>query len=281
MLSQVLNNTKAKHLSYCCQLQFTFGGTATISLLMEGEWKNPLGIQHFSIYRLGLALGINVETLLPSFGLTGAVRVTPPSRNPIDASITLCFDTADPSTTVLEIHFSRLLLQDIVNTFAGKPVSLPKQVGEMGFPDEVHIYVSPAGNDRCFGKKYEAGVEVNGVFQIPFLNIRAKAYISVKLTSFHLKADLEMDPINYGNGLLRIVSAQSNNVGPYLKMNIGSSSDFLISGSCRVSADFKLQRNAKPLNLSFGSISGFIPEKFTSKLMKLKYPERAIMRITE
>ena len=202
---------------------------------MEGVWREPLGIQNFEIHRLGLALGINLVTLLPSFGLTGEIQVKPPGRTPIQAGVTICIDVANPATTVFEVHFSRLLLQDIANVFMGREVSMPKQIGEMGFPDEVRIFISPAGNLDCFGRAYDAGVEIKGTFQIPFLQVYASADIKVKLKpTFQLKAELNLRPINYGNGLLKIVSAQSDSVGAYLKMNIGSADEFLINGSCRV-----------------------------------------------
>ena len=202
-------------------------------LLMEGEWNKPFGIENFKISRLGLALGINVAGL-PSFGFTGDLTVVPPGRTSLTANITLCIDTADLSRIVIDVHFTRLLLADIVNTFANKALNWPNKIAEMGFPDEVNIYVSPNGNDACFGKVYKPGVEIHGTFQIPFLHVRARADISIVFDKFHLKADLEMDPINYGSGLLKIVSAQSDSAGPYLKMNIGDTDDFMINGSCRV-----------------------------------------------
>lgn len=204
---------------------------------MEGEWNRPFNIEGFSIYRLGLQLGINVVSLLPSFGLTGDIKVTPHSRDPIYAGITICVDTANPGTTVFEIHFSRLLLADIVNLFLNRDVDLPSDIANMGFPNEVRIFFSPAGNERCFGKSYKPGVKIQGTFQIPFLKVYAEADIEIILKPFQLKADLRLHPINYGNGILKIVSAESDDQGPYLKMNIGNADEFLIDGSCKVSSN--------------------------------------------
>ena len=139
-------------------IQFTFTGTVTISLLWQGTWNNPFGIStHLTIRRLGLALGINVADLIPSFGITGAITVDVPKRDPsetaIDVELTLCIDPSTPSKTVFELHFTRLLLEDLINLFAGKVVRMPEKLAKVGFPDEVQIYFSLAGNPDCFGKR--------------------------------------------------------------------------------------------------------------------------------
>ena len=126
----------------------------TISLLWEGSWTNPFGIsKRLEITRLGLALGINVADLVPSFGITGAITVDIPSASKIDVSLTLCIDPSTPQKTVFELHFTRLLLEDVINLFAGKAVSLPEKLAKVGFPDEVKIYFSLQGNADCFGKR--------------------------------------------------------------------------------------------------------------------------------
>ena len=106
---------------------------------------------------MGLALGINVADLVPSFGITGAITVNVPQRNnkpsPIDVELTLCIDPSTPDKTVFELHFTRLLLEDLINLFAGKVVRMPQKLAEVGFPDEVQIYFSLAGNPDCFGKR--------------------------------------------------------------------------------------------------------------------------------
>ena len=127
-------------------------------MLWEGEWKNPFGISsRLTVYRLGLAIGINVVDLVPSFGITGGIKVDIPSAkdedDPIEVSLTLCIDPSNPDTTVFELQFTRLLLEDVINLFAGHPVSLPSQLAKVGFPDPVRIYFSLEGNDNCFGKK--------------------------------------------------------------------------------------------------------------------------------
>ena len=110
-----------------------------------------------TVRRLGLALGINVADLIPSFGITGAITVDVPKRESneaaIDIELTLCIDPSTPQKTVFELHFSRLLLEDLINLFAGKVVRMPKKLAEVGFPDEVQIYFSLAGNPDCFGKR--------------------------------------------------------------------------------------------------------------------------------
>ena len=151
----MLTPTQLKHaFSYS---QLTFAGTVTISLFWEGEWNNPFGLsERLTIRRLGLALGINIVTLLPSFGITGAISVDVPSTGDqpaIDVELTLCIDTASPDKTVFELHFTRLLLEDLINLFAGKVVKLPEKLAKVGFPDEVQIYFSLAGNPDCFGKR--------------------------------------------------------------------------------------------------------------------------------
>ncbi len=137
--------------------QFTFTGTVTISLLWEGEWNNPFKIStRLTIRRLGLALGINVADLVPSFGITGAIEVDVPSTgdgSKIEVELTLCIDPSNPDQTVFELHFTRLLLEDLINLFAGEVVKLPEKLAKVGFPDEVEIYFSPQGNPSCFGKK--------------------------------------------------------------------------------------------------------------------------------
>ena len=108
------------------------------------------------INRLGLAIGINVVDLIPSFGITGAIKVKIPSAvgaAPISIDLTLCIDPTNIDRTVFELHFTRLLLQDVVNLFAGKPVTFPEKLAQVGFPDAVEIYFSPGGNSDCFGKR--------------------------------------------------------------------------------------------------------------------------------
>ncbi len=138
-------------------LQFTFTGTVTISLLWTGHWNDPFGIStRLTVRRLGLALGINVADLLPSFGITGAIEVNVPSTgddSKIEIELTLCIDPSTPDKTVFELHFTRLLLEDLINIFAGKVVKLPEKLAKVGFPDEVQIYFSLAGNPDCFGKR--------------------------------------------------------------------------------------------------------------------------------
>ena len=105
---------------------------------------------------MGLAIGINVESLIPSFGITGAITVRVPSANdapPIQIDLTLCIDPTNIDQTVFELHFTRLLLEDVINLFAGKVVNLPGKLGEIGFPDPVQIYFSLSGNPDCFGKR--------------------------------------------------------------------------------------------------------------------------------
>ena len=105
---------------------------------------------------MGLAIGINVETLIPSFGITGAITVRVPSASdapPIQIDLTLCIDPTNIDQTVFELHFTRLLLEDVINLFAGKVVNLPGKLGEIGFPDPVQIYFSLSGNPDCFGKR--------------------------------------------------------------------------------------------------------------------------------
>ncbi|XP_028405118.1 uncharacterized protein LOC114527617 [Dendronephthya gigantea] len=218
------------------QVQFTFTGTVTISLLWEGSWKNPFGIsKRLEIRRLGLALGINLASLLPSFGITGAITVDIPSASKIDVSLTLCIDPATPQKTVFELHFTRLLLEDVINLFAGRAVSLPRKLAEVGFPDEVKIYFSVQGNPDCFGKRYDPGVEIHGTLQIPFLSIRARIDLSIQFTPFSLDANLQLDPIIYLGGLIKVVDADDDRKGAHLKMHITENlSELLIDGSCRI-----------------------------------------------
>ena len=127
-------------------------------MLWEGKWANPFGISsRLTVYRLGLALGINIVDLIPSFGITGGIEVKVPSLNndddPIKVNLTLCIDPSNPDSTVFELQFTRLLLEDVINLFAKDPVDLPSQLAQVGFPDEVRLYISPDGNDDCFGKK--------------------------------------------------------------------------------------------------------------------------------
>ncbi|CAB3996010.1 Hypothetical predicted protein [Paramuricea clavata] len=223
------------------QVSFTFTGTITISLLWEGEWNNPFRIsKRLTVRRLGLALGINVVDLVPSFGITGAISVKVPSaagKDPIDVNLTLCIDPSTPDKTVFELHFTRLLLEDVINLFAGHPVSLPQKLAEVGFPDEVQIYFSLAGNPDCFGKRYDPGVEIHGTLQIPFLKIRARIDLSIALppAPFRLDANLELDPIIYLGGVLKVVDADTDTKGAHLKMHITEKlSDLMIDGSCRI-----------------------------------------------
>lgn len=129
----------------------------TISLLWVGTWKNPFNISpRLTVRRLGLAVGINVADLVPSFGITGDISVNVPAESEdrrIDVNLTLCIDPSTPDKTVFELHFTRLLLKDLINIFAGKNVPLPQKLGNVGFPDEVQIYFSIAGNPDCFGKR--------------------------------------------------------------------------------------------------------------------------------
>ena len=108
------------------------------------------------IRRLGLAIGINVD-LVPSFGITGAITVKVPSAgdnaDPIRIDLTLCIDPSNIDQTVFELHFTRLLLEDVINLFANTVVDLPGKLGDIGFPDPVQIYFSPKGNPLCFGKR--------------------------------------------------------------------------------------------------------------------------------
>ena len=149
--------TEIKHEFFFSYSQFTFTGTVTISLLWEGEWNDPFGLsKRLTIRRLGLALGINVVDLVPSFGITGAISVDVPSTGDepaIDIELTLCIDPSSPDQTVFELHFTRLLLEDLINFFAGTVVKLPEKLAKVGFPDEVEIYLSFAGNPSCFGKR--------------------------------------------------------------------------------------------------------------------------------
>ena len=71
----------------------------------------------------------------------------------ISINLTLCIDPTNPDQTVFELEFTRLLLEDVINLFAGEVVKLPAQLAKVGFPDEVQIYFSPRGNDDCFGKR--------------------------------------------------------------------------------------------------------------------------------
>ena len=86
---------------------------------------------------------------------------------------------------------------------------------------------------------YQAGVEIHGTLQIPFLSIRARIDLSIALppsSSFRLDASLVLDPIDYFNGLIKIVDANSDSQGAHLRMVITEQiSDLLIDGSCRVS----------------------------------------------
>ena len=80
-----------------------------------------------------------------------------PQRNnkpsPIDVELTLCIDPSSPGKTVFELHFTRLLLEDLVNLFANEVVRMPQKLAEVGFPDEVYIFFSADGNPDCFGKR--------------------------------------------------------------------------------------------------------------------------------
>ncbi|CAB4004337.1 Hypothetical predicted protein [Paramuricea clavata] len=223
------------------EVTFTFTGTITIFLLWEGEWNNPFGIsKRLTVRRMGLALGINLATLVPSFGITGAISVDVPSETnqpPIDVDLTLCIDPSAPDQTVFDLHFTRLLLEDLINLFAGKVVKLPKKLATVGFPDQVQIYFSFSGNPNCFGKSYDPGVEIHGTIQIPFLKIRARIDLSIALppAPFRLDASLELDPIIYLGGLIKVVDADTDSKGAYLRMLITENlSDLMIDGSCRI-----------------------------------------------
>jgi hypothetical protein len=105
---------------------------------------------------MALSLGMNLATLMPSFGITGAISVDVPSATdqpPIDVGLTLCIDPSAPDQAVFDLHFTRLLLEDLINLFAGKVVKLPKKLATVGFPDQVQIYFSLSGNPNCFGKR--------------------------------------------------------------------------------------------------------------------------------
>ena len=86
--------------------------------------------------------------------------------------------------------------------------------------------------------RYDAGVEIHGTIQIPFLDIRARIDLSIALppASFKLDANLVLDPIIYLGGLIKVVDADSDTKGAHLKMYITENlSDLKIDGSCRVS----------------------------------------------
>ena len=105
---------------------------------------------------MALSLGMNLATLMPSFGITGAISVDVPSATdqpPIDVGLTLCIDPSAPDQAVFDLHFTRLLLEDLINLFAGKVVKLPEKLATVGFPDQVQIYFSLSGNPNCFGKR--------------------------------------------------------------------------------------------------------------------------------
>ena len=84
--------------------------------------------------------------------------------------------------------------------------------------------------------RYDAGVEVHGTLQIPFLSIRARIDLSIRFTSFKLDANLVLDPISYLGGLIKVVDADTDSKGAHLKMHITENlSELMINGSCRVS----------------------------------------------
>ncbi len=87
-----------------------------------------------------------------------------------------------------------------------------------------------------FSYRYDAGVEVHGTLQIPFLSIRARIDLSIVFKPFKLDANLVLDPIIYLGGLLKVVDADTDSKGAHLKMHITEKlSDLMIDGSCRVS----------------------------------------------
>ena len=87
-----------------------------------------------------------------------------------------------------------------------------------------------------FFSRYEPGVEIHGTLDIPFLKIHARIDLSIQLKPhFKLDADLELDPIIYLNGLIKIVDAYSDEKGAFLKVHITEKlSELMIDGSCRV-----------------------------------------------
>ena len=83
---------------------------------------------------------------------------------------------------------------------------------------------------------YDAGVEVHGTLQIPFLNIRARIDLSIAFKPFKLDANVVLDPIIYLGGLIKVVDADTDSKGAHLRMYITENlSDLMIDGSCRVS----------------------------------------------
>jgi hypothetical protein len=86
--------------------------------------------------------------------------------------------------------------------------------------------------------RYDPGVKIHGTIQIPFLSIRARIELGIALppSSFRLDASLELDPIIYLGGLIKVVDADTDSKGPHLKMHITETlSELMIDGSCRVS----------------------------------------------
>ena len=92
--------------------------------------------------------------------------------------------------------------------------------------------------------RYESGIEIHGTLQIPFLKIRARIDLSLKLKpKFKLDAAVYLDPIIYLDGLLKIVHADSDDKGAYLKMFLTETlTELRIEGSCRVTSFENLQQ---------------------------------------
>lgn len=194
---------------------------ATFSLtvfMQEGSvWKNPFGVKGVEIANLGLNMGANLATVIPTpvIGVSGALKV-----GPFQGEGTGILDSGNPLNSLISLKMNQIGMQQFIDAFTSGDVKreinkLPSQLRDFGIKD-AELTIIPKTTEFA-GRTYTQGLRAAGKVNIAGLGARMDVNASFDAGYSGVAA---VSPLIIEEGNLIIFELTGNNSADSARMAI-------------------------------------------------------------
>ena len=167
------------------------------SALMDGSWKNPMGVKGMTMTDIGIQMGASFTTapvILPNIAITGQLKA-----GSFSGAATVAFDTRNPTKSMIAANFNKVGLMDLMNLVTSSKVrnNIPKDMKKTLQTINLKAVKMEIVPQRLevLEKTYEAGFRTAGNINVAGFN----GFTSMDIDYNNgIKAVGSIDPVNAG-----------------------------------------------------------------------------------
>ena len=198
----------------------------TDGVVLEGNTygckRKAFGVYWLTICDFHLKVALQpTETIVGALEIGATVKLGHPSclRTPIEATGHVGVDELNPKDNdYYYVKLNKVTMEKLLRAFCVR-YKLPSALAESGFPKGFFSSFSPLSKTLPSGTSIPPGFRLKGTINI--LGKVARADIDINPKSYYIKMDIELPPLNIGNGLLKMyASKKDNSNGPLLKARL-------------------------------------------------------------